>query len=304
MKPLVVAFGGNALIREHQLGNFKEQLQNVTLACKELAELVKEKTPLVIAHGNGPQVGNLELQMQAASPRIPTMPLDVEVGMTQGQIGHLIYLGMKKWLPKQEVSVVLTHIEVDKNDPGFKHPSKPIGPWYQTDQHLKRGHIPFIHDPKKGFRRIVASPIPKKILEMEAIEALLEQNHIVIACGGGGIPLVKKKNQWVGVEAVIDKDFASQVLGNSLRSSEMVILTNESQAYLNYHTTHPEPIRSLSVKKAQSYIKQEQFGTGSMLPKIQASIRFIQKGGKTAYIGKTGELRQVLNHEKGTRLRK
>jgi carbamate kinase len=304
MKPLVVAFGGNALIRPHQLGDFREQLRNVTLACKELAALAKQGTPLVIAHGNGPQVGNLELQMQAASPRIPTMPLDVEVGMTQGQIGHLIYLGMKKWLPTQDISVVLTHIAVDSNDPGFRHPTKPIGPWYKTDQHLKREHIPFIHDSKKGFRRVVASPIPKKILEMETIEALLEKNHIVVACGGGGIPVIPKNNAWRGVEAVIDKDFASQLLANSLQSKEMAILTNESQAYLNYRSPKPAPLHSLSVKKAQQYVKQGQFGEGSMLPKIQASIRFIQKGGKTAYIGKTGELQQVLNHEKGTRLRK
>ncbi len=302
MKPLVVAFGGNALIRAHQLGNFKEQLRNVTAACKEVAALARQGMPLVIVHGNGPQVGNLELQMQAASPRVPTMPLDVEVGMTQGQIGHLIYLGMKKWIPNAEIGTLITHIVVNANDSGFKHPSKPIGPWYQTAQHLKREHIPFIHDPKKGFRRVVASPIPKKILEMETIEVLLGQKQIVIACGGGGIPVVQKNNVYSGVEAVIDKDFAAQLLANQLKSSEMVILTNESHAYTNFQSTHPHALTHLPVKKAQSLARDGEFGSGSMLPKIEASIRFIQKGGKTAYIGKTGELTKVLSHEIGTRI--
>lgn len=302
MKPLVVAFGGNALIRAHQLGDFNEQLRNVTTACKDVAAMAKHGTPLVIVHGNGPQVGNLELQMQAASPRVPTMPLDVEVGMTQGQIGHLIYLGLKKWIPTAEIGIVLTHVEVDARDDGFNHPTKPIGPWYKTDYHLKREHIPFIQDPKKGYRRVVASPIPKKIHEMKTIEALLEQNQIVIACGGGGIPVIKKNNSYVGVEAVIDKDFAAQLLANQLKTNELVILTNESYAYTQFQSTHPHALTDLPVKTAQSLVKQGEFGTGSMLPKIEASIRFIQKGGKTAYIGKTGELNQVLNHEKGTRI--
>ena len=300
----MVAFGGNALIRAHQLGNFKEQLRNVTLACKEVAALAKEGTPLVIVHGNGPQVGNLELQMQAASPRVPTMPLDVEVGMTQGQIGHLIYLGIKKWNQHAEISTVITHVEVNAKDAGFNHPSKPIGPWYKTAQHLKREHIPFIQDPRKGFRRVVASPYPQKILEMKTIEILLEQNQIVIACGGGGIPVVRKNNAYAGVEAVIDKDFAAQLLANQLKSSELVILTNESYAYLDFGSKKQKALTHVKVNAVHDYARKGHFGEGSMLPKVQASIRFIQKGGKAAYIGKTGELTQVLTHETGTRITK
>ncbi len=303
MKPLVIALGGNALIREHQLGNFDQQLHNVTQACKEIAVLTKKGVPIVITHGNGPQVGNLELQMKASSPRIPSMPLDVEDAMTQGQIGHLLFLGMKKWVPNAKISCILTHIEVDAHDSAFKHPSKPIGPWYKTDQHLKRKKIPFIHDPKKGFRKVVASPIPKKIVEFETIEQLLKQNHIVIACGGGGIPVVKTQTGYKGVEAVIDKDFASQTLANELGSSEMIILTNESFAYQGYYSSKKKALPKLNAKKAKKLLKKGEFGKGSMQPKVGACLRFIQKGGKTAYIGKTGELAKVLNHEKGTRIR-
>ncbi len=304
MKPLVIALGGNALIREKELGNYAQQLHNVTRACKDIATLAREDQPLVITHGNGPQVGNLELQMNALSPRIPTMPLHVEVGMTQGEIGHLIFLGMKKWLPKKEITPILTHVEVDAYDVAFKHPSKPIGPWYASAQHLKREKIPFIHDVRKGFRKVVASPLPKKIIEMDAIEQLLEQNHIVIAGGGGGIPVVRKNNSFAGADAVIDKDFTAQTLANALGSREMVILTNEAFAYENFSGKSSTiiPLPHLRVKKALSLVKKGEFGKGSMEPKIRASVRFIQKGGKTAYIGKTGQLEKVLHNETGTRI--
>jgi len=303
MKPLIIALGGNALIREHEIGNYAQQMKNITHACKEIAALAKKDIPLIITHGNGPQVGNLELQMQAASPRIPSMPLHVEVGMTQGEIGHLIAFGLKKWLPAQPVSVVLTHVEVNEKDEAFTHPSKPIGPWYQSSQHLSREKIPFIHDTRKGFRKIVASPTPQKIVELNAIRELVEKGHIVVACGGGGIPVTRNKNHWSCADAVIDKDLTTQVLGNALAAREMVILTNESYAYTQYNTK-PMPIHSLSLAKARYYLKQGEFGRGSMEPKIRSTMRFIQKGGKTAYIGKTGELEEVLSHEKGTRIHK
>lgn len=301
MKPLIIALGGNALIREHEIGNYTQQMKNITHACEEIATLVKKDAPLVITHGNGPQVGNLELQMQAASPRIPTMPLHVEVGMTQGEIGHLIAFGMKKWLPTQKVTTVLTHVEVDARDEAFKHPSKPIGPWYKNAEQLSREKIPFIHDTKKGFRKIVASPTPQKIVELEAIEQLLDRHHVVVACGGGGIPVTRNKNKWSCADAVIDKDLSTQVLGNSLGAREMIILTDESFAYTDYGKTNQHELKTLSLEKARHLLKEGHFGAGSMEPKVRASVRFIQKGGKVAYIGKTGELAEVLNHEKGTR---
>lgn len=222
--------------------------------------------------------------------------------MTQGEIGHLIAFGLRKWLPAQQITTVLTHVEVDARDDAFKHPSKPIGPWYKSSQHLTREKIPFIHDAKKGFRKIVASPMPKKIVEIEAIEQLLDRNHIIISCGGGGIPVTRNKNKWSCADAVIDKDFSTQVLGNSLSTREMIILTNESFAYTDFGKPNQKELKMLSLEKARHLLKQGHFGKGSMEPKIRSTIRFIQKGGKTAYIGKTGELAEVLNHEKGTRI--
>lgn len=302
MKPLIIALGGNALIREHEIGNYAQQLKNITRACKEIATLARKDIPLIITHGNGPQVGNLELQMQAASPRIPTMPLHVEVGMTQGEIGHLIAFGMKKWLPAHSISVLLTHVEVDARDSAFKHPTKPIGPWYSSAQHLKKEKIPFIHDVQKGYRKVVASPTPQKIIELDAINELIKKNHIVIACGGGGIPVSKKGTHWTCEDAVVDKDLSTQVLSNALRAKEMVILTNESYAYTHYGKPSQQAIRTLSTQMAAKLMDEGHFPLGSMGPKVYAGMRFIQKGGKTAYIGKTGELHEVLNHEKGTRL--
>lgn len=306
MKPLLIALGGNALIKPHQLGNFKQQLENVTHACEGIAALAKKGTPVVVTHGNGPQVGNLELQMQAASPKIPSMPLDVEGAMTQGQIGHLLFLGLKKWAPKLDVSVVVTHVEVDTHDPAFGFPTKPIGPWYNEKQaeHLKGEGIPLYHDPVKGFRKKVASPEPRKTLELNTIQALLKEGHTVICTGGGGIPVAHTPIGWKGVEAVIDKDLSSQLLANELKSEKLVILTNEKHAYAGYYTKKAVPLPTLSLKEAQKYLFKGEFGQGSMEPKIKAGMRFIQKGGKDAYIGHTNELEKVLKHESGTRIRR
>lgn len=305
MKPLIVAFGGNALIREHEIGNYTQQMKNVREAVKDIIPLVKKGIPVVIVHGNGPQVGNLEIQMHAAK-KIPPMPLDVEVGMTQGQIGHFLTMGLKHWKPTIETAAILTHVEVDKHDPKFKKPSKPIGPWgnvSQTKEWTKQG-VAFMHDPNKGYRKLVASPAPKKILELETIEKLLDAHEVVIACGGGGIPVVKTAHGYQGIEAVIDKDRAAQVLGNALKSDTLAILTNEEHAYKDYYSKKPTPLKHMNVKTAQGYWKRGEFGQGSMAPKIEASIRFVTKGGKVSYIGKMGKLQGVLDHENGTRITK
>ncbi|MEK6970486.1 MAG: carbamate kinase [archaeon] len=303
MKPLIVAFGGNALIREHEIGNYAQQMKNVRAAVKDILPLVKQGIPIVIVHGNGPQVGNLEIQMHSAR-KIPPMPLDVEVGMTQGQIGHFLTMGLKHWNPSLQTAAILTHVEVDARDPKFKHPSKPIGPWGGIPQmkEWKKENIPFIHDPTNGYRKLVASPIPQKIIECETIKKLLEAHEVVIACGGGGIPVVKTRHGYEGVEAVIDKDRSAQVLGNAMGSPKLVILTNEERAYADYRTKKPIPLEHLTVEEARAYLKDGEFGQGSMGPKVEACIRFVQKGGTTAYIGKMGKLEGVMTHENGTRI--
>ncbi len=300
MKPLVIALGGNALIQEKEVGNYEQQLKNVQRAVEDIIPLIRKGQPVVIVHGNGPQVGSLEVQMHAVKD-IPPMPLNVEVAMTQGEIGHLIIhaLTQKKGV---RAATLITHVEVNARDAGFRHPSKPIGKWMnekEMKKEKKKGHA-FMHDPKKGFRRIVASPQPQKIVEIETIRALLREKIVVVACGGGGIPVVKEKKGWKGVEAVIDKDLAAQHLANELGAETLVILTNEDAAYTGFGTPHPVALRSLTPAHARKLLEKGEFGKGSMEPKIEACIRFIQKGGKRAYIGKTGKLTEVMNHEDGT----
>ncbi|MFH0970855.1 MAG: carbamate kinase [Candidatus Diapherotrites archaeon] len=303
MKPIIIAFGGNALIRENEIGNYAQQIHNCRAAVKELVPLIKKEIPIVIVHGNGPQVGNLEIQMHSTR-KIPSMPLDVEVGMTQGQIGHFLTMGLKHWLPNVEAAAILTHVEVDKKDTAFRVPSKPIGPWEDEKQAMrwKKERIHYLFDPKKGYRKMVASPQPKKIIEIETIQQLLDAHSVVIACGGGGIPIVREKKGWKGVEAVIDKDRAAQVVANTLHAEKLVILTNEERAYRDFYSKKPIPLEKLSLHEAQILWKKGEFGEGSMAPKIEACIRFIQKGGKTAYIGKTGKMEKVMRHETGTRI--
>jgi carbamate kinase len=256
--------------------------------------------------GNGPQVGNLELQMQALSPRIPSMPLDVETAMTQGQIGHMIYTTLKWFYPQKEISIVCTHVEVDARDEGFKHPTKPIGPYYTQAQaaHLKKQKIPLVHVPGKGYRRVVPSPIPQRILSLSTIQHLLARGDIVIACGGGGIPMIRKGKYFHGAEAVIDKDLSSQVLANAVHATKLVMLTNEDYAYLGYRSKHPLPIKHMDVRVAEEHLQRGTFEAGSMHPKVMAGIRFVRGGGREAFIGHTNELDNILQYESGTRITK
>jgi carbamate kinase len=302
MRPIVIALGGNALIRDHEIGKFDQQLSNVTRACKGIADIAKKGIPIVITHGNGPQVGNLEIRMQVASPKIPKMPLDVEVAMTQGQIGHLIYLGLKKWIPKQRVSIVCTHVEVSPEDKAFKTLTKPIGPWYSEKEAgvLKKNNIPLIFDKKKGYRKAAASPKPKNILELESIRSLLNKKHIVIACGGGGIPVIKNKKKFKGAEAVIDKDAVSQLLAGNLRAQKLMMLTDVEYAYADFYSKKPKKLTRLTAEETRLLLKKGIFGEGSMKPKIESAVSFATKNKKPAYIGQTNKIEKILKKKSGT----
>lgn len=305
MKPIVIALGGNALIRDHEIGNFSQQLKNVTQACKGIATLSKKGIPIIITHGNGPQVGNLELCMQTKlSPKIPKMPLDVEGAMTQGQIGHLIFLGLKKWIPSQKISIVCTHVQVNPNDPAFKNQTKPIGPWYTKKEakELTKKRIPIIFDPKKGYRKVVASPQPEKIIELESIQELLAKKNIVVCCGGGGIPVVKKRNQFHGVEAVIDKDHTSALLATKLNAQKLIMLTDIEYVFLDYYSKKPKKIKKMTIMEAKEHLKKGAFGEGSMKPKIESAIQFSSKNKKIAYIGQTNKIEEILSRKSGTRI--
>lgn len=292
MKVAVIALGGNAILKSNEKGTFRQQLKNIDKTVKQLRLLLK-KYRLVITHGNGPQVGNLLLQQEKSKQKIPPMPLDVCGAMTQGQIGYFLQMSLRNQL-KKPVTTVVTQILVDKKDPAFKKPTKPIGPAY-SKKIFKN-----MMKEEEGWRKVVPSPKPKKIIEIDGIKNLVKKGVIVIACGGGGIPVVLKKRKLTGIEAVIDKDYASQKLATELKAETLILLTDIDHVYLNYDKKNQKPLKKITVKEAIKYLKQGQFWEGSMKPKIEASIEFLRKGGKKIIITELLSLEKALKNKAGT----
>lgn len=298
-KILIVALGGNALIKPGQTGKAGEQFKNLRKPLKQLAKL-SDEYHLVITHGNGPQVGNLLLQ-QEASKEVQPMPLGVLVAETQGQIGYMIESTFDEELMRlgsddEKLFVtILTYVLVDPEDPAFKNPTKPIGPSYPDP---KPGYI----KTSKGWRRVVPSPKPLKIIQWKEIKKLIQLDFVVIACGGGGIPLVKRKNNFHGVEAVIDKDLASAKLAEQIDADILIIATDIDRVAINYQKPNQEFLDKLTIQDAKKYIEEGQFPSGSMGPKIQACINFLEYGGERAIITSTEKIKEALDGKAGTEL--
>lgn len=291
---IVVAFGGNALLRPGQRGTAHEQTQNVWHTCNNLISMLKEYQ-LVITHGNGPQVGNILLQNQAGAQlhNIPEMPLDICGAFSQGFIGYIIEQQLLRVLNQnrieRKVATLITQVLVDKNDPAFEKPTKPIGPYYtkeQAEQIAKQTGSVFHEDPKgNGWRKVVASPIPKHIINKEIIEQLAKEDKIVIAVGGGGIPVYYEElGVLKGIEAVIDKDLASALLATEIGASELYILTDVAHVCINFRKPDEKKLRQISITEAKKYLAEGHFAEGSMAPKIKAAINFIENGGKKCII--------------------
>ncbi|MFA4924608.1 MAG: carbamate kinase [Ignavibacteriaceae bacterium] len=307
-KIAVVALGGNALLKGSQIGTIREQEDNTYRTCNFLTELLKQYN-LVITHGNGPQVGNILLRNEAGydSYKIPKMPLDICVADSQGGIGYMIerqilnILAEKKI--KRNVVTLVTQVLVDKDDPAFQNPTKPIGKFFLKEEAellSKANNWVFKEDARKrGWRRVVASPQPKRIVNKEIVEALARKGNIVIAAGGGGIPVVENNGNLHGVDAVIDKDLASALLANQIGADAFFILTDVAKVSINFQKPDAKELDKLSVRQAAKYLKAGEFGSGSMGPKIQAAISFIKNGGKEAVIT---ESTQLLNPSAGTRI--
>ncbi len=307
-KIAVVALGGNALLRGSQIGTINEQEDNTYKTCNFLTELLKQYN-LVITHGNGPQVGNILLRNEAGydSYKIPKMPLDICVADSQGGIGYMIerqilnILNEKK--VKRNVVTLVTQVLVDKDDPAFQNPTKPVGKFFLKEEAellSKANNWVFKEDARKrGWRRVVASPQPKRIVNKEIVEALAKKGNIVIAAGGGGIPVVENNNELHGVDAVIDKDLASALLANQIGADAFFILTDVAKVSINFQKPNAKELDKLSVRQATKYLKAGEFGLGSMGPKIQAALSFIKNGGKEAIIT---ESTQLLNPNAGTRI--
>ena len=309
-KKIVVALGGNALG-----SNLVEQMRSVSDAVKPIADLIEEGYEVVVSHGNGPQVGVIQDAMTLLSrenpEKHPHFPLSVCTAMSQGYIGYDIQNKLREELLdrgiKKDVTCCLTQVEVDPQDPAFRNPTKPIGPFLTKEEADKKAmekrHV-FIEDSGRGFRRVVASPKPLAIVEIDTIRTLVEAGHIVIAAGGGGIPVFRTEhNHLKGAPAVIDKDLASELLAEELDADFLIILTAVENAAINYGKPDEEKLGDITTEEAKKYIEEGQFAPGSMLPKVQAAVKFAEsKEGRTALITLLEKARDGINGKTGTRI--
>lgn len=293
----MVAFGGNALLRAGQKGSFEEQLENVERTCGQLRHLVERGYDLVIGHGNGPQVGNVMLQHEAGRNEfgLPAMPMDFCGAETQGSIAYLIETGLEKVLKEagiqRHVVSVVTRVEVSADDPMFRNPTKFVGPYYKEIPSQAGDDAVYKQDPRGlGWRKVVASPKPVKINNIDIVEQLARQGHIVITVGGGGIPVVATAEGHKGVEAVIDKDLASALAAVTMKADEFYILTDVPKVFVNFHKPGERPLDVMTVAQAREYLAQGQFAEGSMAPKVRAGIAFVENGGKQCIITEAGAL--------------
>ncbi len=304
LKPtLVIALGGNALIRKGQQGKISEQFENLRTPIHQIAVLIDEYN-IIITHGNGPQVGNLMLQQESCDA-VPKLPLEMLVAQTQGQIGYMIESVLDEALMAQGADFnplvsLITYVVVDKKDPAFVHPTKPIGPCF-TAVEAEKLPYPTMQTPK-GFRRVVASPKPVTIIEKREIQRLINAGFIVICCGGGGIPVVRNGRAFNGVDAVIDKDLVSSLLATEVGAVLLVIATDVAGVMADFGTPGESLIRNLSLKQAGDFLKHETVGQGSMGPKLEASVRFLSAGGKRAVITSVDDIVAGVTGSKGTQI--
>lgn len=306
---LVVAIGGNSLIKDKQHQTVEDQYDAIMKTSEHISELVKSGYDVVITHGNGPQVGFILLRAEMASKTLHTVPLDSCGADTQGAIGYGLQKAMSNILKRKGVEgripvTVVTQVLVDKNDPAFQNPSKPIGPFYSEEEakeKKKKLGWSVVEDAGRGYRRVVASPIPKEIIEIGAIEKLLEEKFVVIAVGGGGIPIIRNdKGEIEGVAAVIDKDYASSLLARNIDADVFVISTAVEKVYLNFGKPDQKPLDKITVGEAKKYLEEGHFAKGSMEPKIKAVIEYLENGGKKAIITDPPNIMRAINGETGT----
>jgi len=311
MKKLaVVALGGNALLRGSEIGTIQQQDKNSHDSCENLVSLLKNDYNLVITHGNGPQVGNIFLRNDAGYKiyKIPKMPLDICVADSQGGIGYMVEREMRNVLTenkiRKNVVTVVTQVLVEKDDPAFQNPTKPVGAFFLKEEAelLMRNHNWIFKEDagKRGWRRVVASPYPLDILNKKTIKNLVTKGNIVIASGGGGIPVYKDENKLLqGIEAVIDKDSASALLASEIGADAFYMLTDVSKVYINFNKPGQKALDKITVEEAERYLEAGEFGEGSMKPKIQAAIGFLKRGGKETIITDSAKLNDP---ESGTRI--
>ena len=309
MGKIVAALGGNAL------GNTpEEQLFAVAKAATAIVDMAESGNELILAHGNGPQVGMIQLAMETGAKheeKVPTVALKECGAMSQGYIGYHLQQAIINEYAKQgkekSVATVVTQVEVDPKDPAFANPTKPVGSFYtkeEADAISAQTGATFVEDSGRGYRQVVPSPLPQKIVEMPVIKNMVENGMLVIAVGGGGIPVVKKDNAYQGVDAVIDKDNSSAKLADELDADQLVILTAVEKVAINFNKPDQKDLDELTIEEAEKYIAEGHFAKGSMLPKVEACLRFVKaKPGRTALITSLFKAREGIEGKTGTRIK-
>lgn len=308
-KLVLVAVGGNALIRGNQKGTAQEQFENAVDTAAAVVRLLRAGHRVVLTHGNGPQVGAALTRSELAAAHAYRLPLDCCVATTQGEIGYVLQYAMWQMLQqeglKTPVVSLVTQVLVDRNDPAFKNPTKPIGPFYTKDVAARYRDLfdwTIVEDSARGYRRVVPSPEPVEIVELEAIQACVDRGLVVIAAGGGGVPVFNDHDITKGVEAVIDKDQTSAILASQLKADVFAIATDVDRVCLHYGKASQRPLDQLTAEECRRYLQEGQFPAGSMGPKITAALKFLERGGKDAVITNSQHLVDAVEGKAGTHI--
>ncbi|KQL45779.1 carbamate kinase [Brevibacillus choshinensis] len=310
---VIVAIGGNALVRENGRDSIQDQYEAVRETVTHIADMIEEGYKVVVTHGNGPQVGFAMRRCEIANEitGMPTIPLVNCVAETQGGIGYQIQQALTNEFAKrgmkQKVASVITQVEVSIDDPNFQNPTKPVGSFFTLEQSeaMKAEHPDWVmvEDSGRGYRRVVPSPRPIDIIEKDAIKSLIDSGYVVIAAGGGGIPVVKKgDNEYDGIDAVIDKDFATSLLAEQIHAETLIITTGVPRVCINFGKPDQKALEQISVEETKKYIEQDHFAKGSMLPKIEASLSFLEKNGSRVIITNPESLKEAVNNKAGTHI--
>ncbi|MDN5318069.1 MAG: carbamate kinase [Thermovirga sp.] len=311
VQKVVVALGGNAILQRGQKGTAEEQMANVMVTARQIVEMIEKGYEVVVSHGNGPQVGAILIQNELGSKQVPPMPMDVCGAESQGLIGYMLVQAIDNMLTLRNIEgrrpvCCVTRVEVDPNDEAFKNPTKPVGPFYSEEvarQRMAEKQETWINDAGRGWRRVVPSPNPIHIVEADPIRDLVDRGYTVIASGGGGIPVVKGADGlYKGVEAVIDKDLASERLAQEVNADVFMILTDVPKVALNYGKPNETWLGHVSAEELAKYQEEGHFKAGSMGPKVAAALRFVKNGGKRAIIASLNEALQALEGEAGTQI--
>ena len=307
----LVAFGGNVIHKTGEAGTYAEQQANARNMCRRLLTVLERGYELVITHGNGPQVGNLLMQNELARAMVPDLPLDVLVAQTEGSLGYILQQELLNELRRHDIRkhvvTMITQVVVDRDDPAFEDPTKPVGPFYtEAEADALRRRFPdwrVAEDADRGYRRIVPSPIPKRIIQSKMVRSLVYAGNVVLALGGGGVPMCKDEhNEYVGVEAVIDKDLSSALLSVDIKADLFVLLTNTEKVCLNFGTHDQRPLDVLTCEDARQYLRDGQFPAGSMGPKVTAALTYLEAGGREVIITDPDRLTAALDGQAGTRV--